>query len=323
MRLAVFNYRADEEEFFIKFCAQYDVDAVYIKEAPSVQSIEQAAGCDCASIITSPIGKAELDAFKKAGVGFVSTRTIGFDHIDMKYAKELGIGVGNVSYSPNSVAEYTIMLILMANRKAKTIMLRALGQDYSLREVRGLELRMQTVGVVGTGQIGRKVIRGLSGFGCKIIAYDKFENDEVKKLADYVTLDELFSRADVITFHIPGNDDNYHMIDKTAFDKMKDGVTVINTARGTLIDTQALINAVECGKVGAAALDVVENEQAVYYKDYKYKPVNHREMAVLNSFPNVIMTPHTAFFTDMAVSDMVEHSILSCLKFTGRSNFGD
>ncbi|MCM1466874.1 MAG: D-isomer specific 2-hydroxyacid dehydrogenase family protein [Alistipes sp.] len=323
MRLAVFNYRADEEEFFIKFCEQYNVEAVYIKEAPSIQSIERAAGCDCASIITSPIGKAELDAFKKAGVGFVSTRTIGFDHIDMKYAKELGIGVGNVSYSPNSVAEYTIMLILMANRKAKTIMMRALGQDYSLRGVRGLELRMQTVGVVGTGQIGRKVIRNLSGFGCKIIAYDKFENDEVKKLADYVTLDELLSRADVITFHIPGNDDNYHMIDKAAFDKMKDGVTIINTARGTLIDTQALINAVECGKVGAAALDVVENEQAIYYKDYKYKPVNHREMAVLNSFPNVIMTPHTAFFTDMAVSDMVEHSILSCLKFTGRSDFGD
>lgn len=317
MRLAVFNYRADEEEFFIKFCAQYHVEAVYIKEPPTAESIEKALGCDCASIITSPVRKAELEAFRKVGVRFVSTRTIGFDHIDMNYAKELGIGVGNVSYSPNSVAEYTVMLILMANRRLKTIMARGLGQDYSLKGVRGTELRKQTVGVVGTGQIGRNVIHNLSGFGCNIIAYDKYENDEVKQYAGYVSMDELLAKADVITFHIPGNDDNYHMIDKTAFGKMKDGVTIINTARGTLIDTKALIDAVECGKVGAAALDVVENEQAVYYKDYKYKTVNHRDMAILNSFPNVIMTPHTAFFTDMAVSDMVEHSIVSCLKFAG------
>lgn len=316
MRLAVFNYRADEEEFFIKFCAQYHVEAVYIKEPPTAESIEKAAGCDCASIITSPVGKAELDAFQKAGVRFVSTRTIGFDHIDMNYAKELGIGVGNVSYSPNSVAEYTVMLILMANRRLKTIMTRGMGQDYSLKGVRGTELRKQTVGVIGTGQIGRNVIHNLSGFGCNIIAYDKYENDEVKQYAGYVSMEELLARADVITFHIPGNDDNYHMIDKTAFGKMKNGVTIINTARGTLIDTKALIDAVECGKVAAAALDVVENEQAIYYKDYKYMPVNHHDMAILNSFPNVIMTPHTAFFTDMAVSDMVEHSIVSCLKFT-------
>lgn len=319
MKLAVFNHREDEEEYFIKFCTKYHVDAVYIKEAPSPASIQKAAGCDCASVITTPVGKAELDAFGKAGVRFISTRTIGFDHIDMAYAKELGIGVGNVTYSPNSVAEYTLMLILMANRKAKTIMMRGLGQDYSLREVRGFELRMQTVGVIGTGQIGRKVIQNLSGFGCKIIAYDKFQNDEVKQYAKYVTLEELFAEADVITFHIPGNDENYHMIDKAAFDKMKDGVTLINTARGTLIDTNALIDAIECGKVGAAALDVVENEQAIYYKDYKYRTVKHREMAVLNSFPNVIMTPHTAFFTDMAVSDMVEHSIVSCLNFVGEN----
>lgn len=317
MRLAVFNYREDEEEFFIKFCAQYSVEAVYIKEQPTADSIEKAVGCDCASIITSPVRKAELDAFQKAGVRFVSTRTIGFDHIDMNYAKELGIGVGNVSYSPNSVAEYTVMLILMANRRLKTIMTRSLGQDYSLKGVRGTELRKQTVGVIGTGQIGRNVIHNLSGFGCKLIAYDKYENDEVKQYAEYVGMDELLANADVITFHIPGNDDNYHMIDRAAFDKMKDGVTIINTARGTLIDTEALIAAVECGKVGAAALDVVENEQAIYYKDYKSEPVKHRDMAVLNSFPNVIMTPHTAFFTDMAVSDMVEHSIVSCLKFTG------
>ena len=247
MRLAVFNYRADEEEFFIKFCAQYHVEAVYIKEPPTAESIEKALGCDCASIITSPVRKAELDAFQKAGVRFVSTRTIGFDHIDMNYAKELGIGVGNVSYSPNSVAEYTVMLILMANRRLKTIMARGLGQDYSLKGVRGTELRKQTVGVVGTGQIGRNVIHNLSGFGCNIIAYDKYENDEVKQYARYVSMDELLAKADVITFHIPGNDDNYHMIDKSAFGKMKDGAVLINCSRYGVVDEEALAAAKAAG----------------------------------------------------------------------------
>lgn len=315
MKLAVFNHRPDEADFFRKFCEQYKVEPVYIKEQPSAESIKGAYGCDCASVITTPINREVLDEFHKAGIRFVSTRTIGYDHIDTEYAKSLGIGVGNVTYSPNSVAEYAVMLMLMANRKIKTITRRELGNDYSLAGVRGKEIRKQTVGVIGTGQIGRNVIKNLSGFGCGIIAYDKYQNDEVKKYAKYVELDELFKAADVITLHVPGNDANHHMINRDAFALMKDGVTIINTARGTLIDTEALIDAVECGKVGAAALDVVENETEIYYKDFKGQPLAHRQMAVLREFPNVIMTPHTAFYTDMAVSDMVEHSILSCLKY--------
>lgn len=315
MKLAVFNHREDEAEFFTRFCKEYQVEPVYVSEAPSPQSIQKVAGCDCASVITTRIDKEVLDAFHEAGIRFISTRTIGYDHIDLSRAKELGIGVGNVTYSPNSVAEYAVMLMLMANRKIKTIMTRSMGQDYSLAKVRGQEIRKQTVGVIGTGQIGRKVIQNLSGFGCRILAYDKYPNDAAGEYAQYVELERLYREADVITLHVPGNDANHHMIGKKEFSMMKDGVVLINTARGTLIDTKALIAAVECGKVGAAALDVVENETAIYYKDFKYQPVAHHDMAVLNSFPNVIMTPHTAFYTDMAVSDMVEHSILSCLKF--------
>lgn len=317
MKLAVFNHREDEADFFIKFCGEYGVEPVYIKEAPTVESIKSLTGkgCDCASVITTPITKKELDAFKEAGIRFVSTRTIGYDHIDLEYAQTLNIGVGNVTYSPNSVAEYAVMLILMANRKAKTIMTRSLGQDYSLAAVRGTELRCQTVGVIGTGQIGRRVIKNLTGFGCKVIAYDIYENDEVKSMAEYVSLDRLFKEADVITLHAPSTADNFHLINDKTIDMMKVGVTIVNTARGTLIDTESLIKGIECGKVGAAALDVVENETAIYYKDFKHKPVNHRQIAILNSFPNVIMMPHTAFYTNMAVSDMVEHSIDSCLRF--------
>lgn len=315
MKLAVFNHRKDEAEFFTKFCKEYDVEPVYVSEAPSPQSIKKVKGCDCASVITTRIDKEVVDAFHEAGIRFISTRTIGFDHIDLARAKELGIGVGNVTYSPNSVAEYAVMLMLMANRRMKTIMTRSMGQDYTLADVRGSEIRKQTVGVIGTGQIGRKVIGNLSGFGCRILAYDKYRNDEVKQYAEYVDLDTLYKEADIITLHVPGNAENHYMIGEKELAVMKDGVTVINTARGTLIDTGALIAAIEFGKVGAAALDVVENETEIYYKDFKYRPVLHHDMAILRSFPNVIMTPHTAFYTDMAVSDMVEHSILSCLKF--------
>lgn len=315
MKLAVFNHREDEAEFFTKFCEQYKVEPVYIREAPSVESIKKVQGCVCASVITTKIGKDELTAFYEAGVRFLSTRTIGFDHIDLNCAKELSMGVGNVTYSPNSVAEYALMLILMANRRMKTIMTRSMGQDYSLTQVRGCELRNQTVGVMGTGQIGRKVIQNLFGFGCKILAYDKYPNDEAGQYAEYVDLETLYGESDVITLHVPGNEENHHMIGEEQLAMMKDGVTLINTARGTLIDTEALIKAVECGKVGALALDVVENETGIYYKDFKYQPIRHRQMAILNSFPNVIMSPHMAFYTDMAVSDMVENSILSCLKY--------
>ena len=315
MKLAVFSYRDDEIEFFDKFCGEKNIDVTYFKSAPSKENISSLDGCSAVSVITTPIDKELIDAFYAAGVRFISTRTIGYDHIDINYAHSLGMGIGNVTYSANSVAEYAVMLILMANRKIKTIMNRSIGQDYSLAHVRGVELRNQTVGVIGTGNIGRKVIQNLSGFGCRILAFDKYENPEAAKLATYVDLDTLFANSDVITFHIPADESNYHMINEETFAKMKDNVTIINTARGTLIDNSALIKAVETGKVGAAALDVVENESAIYYKDFKYKPVGHHDMAILNSFPNVIMLPHTAFFTDMAVSDMVEHSVNSCIKF--------
>lgn len=321
MRLAVFSYREDEAVFFKEFCEKYQVEPVYITEAPGVHNAELAKGCDCASVITTKIDKEVIDALSRQGVTFISTRTIGYDHIDIQHAKSIHMGVGNVTYSPYSVSEYAVMLILMANRKIKTIMNRAAGQDYTLKNVRGLELRKQTVGVIGTGKIGEHVIRTLSGFGCKILAYDIHQKESIKEYAEYAALDTIYEQCDVITLHAPSTQDNYHMLDSSAFHKMKDGVIIVNTARGTLIDTDALIDAVESGKVGAAALDVVENETAIYYSDYKNIPINHRQMAILNSFPNVIMLPHTAFYTNMAVSDMVENSILSCLyHFQGKEN---
>ena len=165
--------------------------------------------------------------------------------------------------------------------------------------------------MVGTGAIGQKVIKNLSGFDCKILAYDPFIKDEIKKYAQYVSLDEIFEKSDILTFHVPATSDTYHIVRKESIDKMKDNVIIINTARGSVINTNDLIEALEKGKIGSCALDVIENELGLYYDDYKYENIGNHELSILRDMPNVLLTPHMAFYTEQAVSDMVEHSIIS------------
>jgi len=208
------------------------------------------------------------------------------------------------------------MLILMAVRKIKLIMERSNVQDLSLMGIQGKELPNLTIGVIGTGKIGRTVINYLSGFGCKILAHDIYENDEVKSNAEYVKLDNLLKDSDIITLHMPATEGNYHIINKKAIKLMKNGVFIVNTARGSLINTNDLIQGIESKKIGGAALDVIEQESNIYYSDLKGETLKNRNLAVLNSFPNVIITPHAAFYTDQAVSDMIENSIKSCILFS-------
>lgn len=315
MKILVFSHRADESSYFEEFSKKYNVEVVLCTDEPNMESADLAVGFDCISIITTLIPSELVEKFHKLGVKFISTRTIGYDHIDVVKAKELGIHVGNATYSPNSVADYTIMLILMAIRKVKLIMERSNAQDFSLKGVQGKELPNLTVGVIGTGKIGQTVIKHLSGFECNIIAHDIYENEIVKAYGKYVDLETLISSSDVITLHMPATDSNYHIINKDSIKTMKDGVFIINTARGSLINTNDLIEALEENKIGGAALDVIENEADLYYNDLKGEILNNRELAILKSFPNVIITPHTAFYTNQAVSDMVENSIKSCVLF--------
>lgn len=205
------------------------------------------------------------------------------------------------------------MLMLMSIRKMKRIMQRGEINDFSLPGIQGKELPNLTVGVLGTGRIGQAVIRDLSGFGCKIYAYDKYENEAVKERAQYTGLDTIYKECDLITLHMPLLEDNFHLIGKEAISRMKDGVVIVNTARGGLIDTKALIEGIESGKVGAAGLDVIEDEFGMYYYDRKSDVLSKRDLYILRGFPNVVVTPHMAFYTDQAVSDMVKHSIESCL----------
>ncbi|XOQ43431.1 MAG: Phenyllactate dehydrogenase [Clostridium sp.] len=316
MKITVYTCRPDEAVYLDEFRQKYGVELVATPEPPSAENVNLAQGNECISILTLlPMDEKLLKIYHDAGVQFVSTRSIGYDHIDVKAAQKLGMHVGNVSYSPNSVADYTVMMMLMAIRKVKSILLRSANQDYTLRGVKGLEMHNLTVGVIGTGRIGRTVLQNLTGFGCRLLAYDLYPNDSVRKIAEYVPLEELLRQSDIITLHMPATEENFHMINRDTLAQMKDGVIIINTARGSLIDTEDFIDAVESGKIGAAALDVIENETGLYYKDLKGEVLKNRYLAILKAYPNVLVTPHMAFYTNQAVKDMVENSIKSCILF--------
>ena len=213
------------------------------------------------------------------------------------------------------------MLILMSIRRMKRILQRTQLQEYTLDGIQGRELKDLTVGVIGTGRIGRTVIQNLSGFGCKILANDLYEKEEVKSFASYVSLEEIWENADVITLHTPLTEENFHLINEESLSKMKDGVVIVNTARGGLIDSRALIEAVESGKVGAAGLDVVENEFGLYYYDHKNDILKNRELALLRSFPNVTVSHHMAFYTDEEVKTVIRDSLTGCkLVMEGKEN---
>lgn len=315
-KITVYNYREfDEKKWFDYFQKELDVDIVICKDVPSIENASLAKDSQCINIITTVLDRKLLEKFYSYGVRYITTRTIGYDHIDVQAAKELGIKVANAPYGPNGVADFTIMLMLMSIRKMKCIMQRNIVQDYTLKGIQGRELKDFTVAVVGTGRIGRTVIKDLSGFGCEIIAYDIYENDEVKKYATYVDKKTLFQKADLITFHTPLTEDNFHMINKETLQTMKDGVVIINTARGGLIDTKALIDGIESGKVGSVGLDVVEDEFSLYYYDRKSDILSNRDLSILKAFPNVTISHHMAFYTDNCVKTVVGDSLKGCKLF--------
>ena len=305
MKVFIYNLREfDEKYFFDELAEEYGYTYTGYPDYQSVENIPMVKGHEAVSILASECTDEMLEAFAANGVKYLTTRSIGTDHINLKKCKELGIRVGKSKYSPNSVANYTIMLMLMVCRRFAHIMKRVEVQDYSFKGKMGRELSRCTVGVIGTGRIGRAVIDHLSGFGCVLLAFDIYQNPEVAKKVKYASLDEIFSQSDIITLHAPATPDNYHLIGKEAIAKMKDGAMIINAARGTLVDSEALIEGIESGKIGGAALDVLEDEVGLYYLNRSGEVLSNRHMAILKSFPNVILSPHTAFYTDEAVSDM-------------------
>jgi D-specific alpha-keto acid dehydrogenase len=240
---------------------------------------------------------------------------VGYNHIDIGCAESVGISVENVAYSPDSVADYTLMLMLMAVRSAASTISRAKTNDYRLNDVRGKELRDLTIGVIGTGRIGAAVMDRLWGFGCRVVAYDRCR----KTSAEYVSLDVLLQQSDVVTLHTPLNADTYHLLDRQRIEQMRHGAFIINTGRGALLDTEALLPALESGQLGGAALDVLEGEEGVFYSDHSQRPIQSRLLLRLQQLPNVLITPHTAYYTEHALSDTVENTLTNCLRFERRA----
>ncbi|MDR1909200.1 MAG: D-lactate dehydrogenase VanH-A [Spirochaetaceae bacterium] len=316
MKIVIYTERDDEALYFTRFAPLYGVELLERREDPSVETARFAEGISAVSVITTPMTAPTLEALYARGVRFISTRSIGLDHFDLAAARRLGLRIGNVSYDPDAVSNYTIMLILMAIRRIKNISRLADAGDFSLRAgVQGRNLKNLTVGIVGTGRIGCRVIEHLAGFGCTIAAFSRSRNEAASRYARYVDWEELLALSDIISLHLHPSPETFHLINSDTISRMKDGVVIVNTARGGLIDSEALIAGVESGKVGAAALDVHEDELGLYYKDLRGRPLANRSLAVLRSFPNVIVTPHTAFYTDQTVSDMAENTIRSCLNF--------
>lgn len=320
MKLFVYGYRPyDEAGAFRRYAEKLNVTLGLCQEPPSMANAALAEGYDCISIVSTPMSKELIVRFRSLGVRMISTRTVGYDHIDLETARMVGMRVSNATYSPDCVADYTVMLMLMALRRMKRIMQRSDIHDFSLPGTIGRELRDCTVGVLGAGRIGKTVLRDLQGFSCRRLAYSRTPDPSLD--VEYVPLEELYRQCDILSLHIPLRQDSFHMIDHGAISQMKDGVILVNTARGGLIQTEALIEGLECGKIGAAALDVLEDEGGLFHFDRKSDQIGHRAMSILKDMPNVIFTPHMAFYTEEAIGDMVCHSIESCvLELGGQDN---
>lgn len=321
MKIAAYEVREDEQKYFDEISKELGIEIVYSSEALDDDTMEMAKGCEGVTVLgRSKINSIMLDKLKEYGINYISTRTIGFNHIDVEYAKKIGTRVANSNYAPNGVADYTIMLILMSIRHYKQAMFRGNVNDYSLKGLQGKEMRNLTVGVIGSGKIGAAVIDNLQGFGCKVLVYDTLQNNKVKEKATYVDLDTLYKESDIITLHVPLFNDTYHMINKENLNKMKDGVVLINCARGELMDIEDIIEGIETQKIGALGLDVIENEEGIYHQDRRTDILVNRQMAYIRQFPNVTMTQHMAFYTDAAVESMVSCGINSLISFIENKN---
>lgn len=324
MKVAVFNTVRGGVPRFQKSAARYDeIELVSFDCPPTIENLEKARGCE--SMILTPTKVYEENYWKHVadvGIKYVVTPSAGYDHFDLTRMKEVGIKASNVPvYSPNAIAEHAVLTLLALLRKYREQLQRIDKIDYSLDGLMGGEIRNQTIGIVGAGRIGYTTMKCLSGFGPKrILAYDPYQTDKVKQLAEYVSLDELYKQSDVIIYHCIYTPQNHHMVNKDAIEKMKDGVILINVARGGLFDIEAVANALERGKIAALGIDVIEGEELLRKStDYEECPIKTLSDLLKNN--NVIFTNHTAFYTDEAERNMVDTAMDSLHSFltTGES----
>lgn len=310
--ITVYGCERDEAAAFQAYSPRFGVVPAMTRAAVSRANATLSSGNRCISVgHKAVVSKPTLLALRETGVKYISTRSIGVNHIDVSAAEEMGIVVQNVTYSPGSVADYAVMLMLMSIRNAKSMVSRAEECDFRLDNVRGRELRDMTVGILGTGRIGKAVVERLRGFGCRVLAHDRTKEPGIC----HVSLQALLEKSDMISIHVPLCEDTYHMIGREQIHAMKRGAVLVNTARGGIVDTGALIHGLESGKLGGAALDVLEGEEGIFYSDCTRKPMENHALLTLRNMPNVIVTPHAAYYTGRTLQDTVKKTIVNCLDF--------
>jgi len=279
-----------------------------------------AKGYEAVSIFVSDDASAPvLQILSKAGVKFLALRSAGYNHVDLGEAKKLNIKVARVpDYSPYAVAEHAVTLMLALNRKLIRAHNRVMEQNFSLDGLVGFDMHGKTVGIIGTGKIGSLVAKIMRGFGCRILANDKIENEELKIKYDvvYTDCETLCKESDIITLHVPLTSETKYLIDTNCISKMKRGVMLINTSRGALINTRVVIEAIKTGQIGYLGLDVYEEESGLFFEDRSEEILKDDMIARLMTFNNVLITSHQAFLTDTALKNIAETTICNLDCFT-------
>jgi len=312
MNIAFFSTKTYDRATFNDQIEDTSHSITYFEDILSPETVALAKGYQAVCVfVNNPVDRNLMKMLHDIDVEVIALRSAGFNHVDLDAAKEFGISVYRVpAYSPEAVAEHTTALILTLNRKTHKAYNRVRENNFSLEGLTGFNLYQKTVGVIGTGTIGTAFCQIMQGFGCSVIAFDPYPNEEVKEMGvEYVEKEELFRQSDIISLHCPLMPQTKYTINHDAIGMMKTGVMIINTSRGALIETSAAIKGLKSGKIGYLGIDVYEQEENLFFKDLSERVIQDDEIARLMSFPNVLITGHQAFLTGEALHKITETTL--------------
>jgi D-lactate dehydrogenase len=305
MKIGFFSTQSYDKEYFERYNKHHSI--TFFEAQLNEQTVNLIQGCDAVCcFVNDRLNAAVITSLAKTGIKIIALRCAGFNNVDLVAAKENQIAVVRVpAYSPHAVAEHALALIMTLNRKTHKAYNRVRESNFSLQRLTGFDLYEKTVGIIGTGKIGRCFARIMKGFGCKVVAFDVIaDNGLEKKGVKYVPLTDLLKQSDIISLHCPLTEETKHLINKTSLEIMKDGVMLINTSRGGLIDTKATINALKTGKLGYLGIDVYEQEEKLFFHDLSENIIEDEVIMRLMSFPNVLVTAHQGFLTNEALTQI-------------------
>ncbi|MBR5234045.1 MAG: 2-hydroxyacid dehydrogenase [Clostridia bacterium] len=318
MKIAFFDAKSYDKPSFEKYGEESGITFKYFETKLNEDTVELAKGYDGVCVfVNDTINSYVIDRLCENGVRFLALRCAGFNNVDIKYANGK-IHVFRVpAYSPYAVAEHTMALLLTSIRRIHKAYIRSRDFNFSLSGFTGFDLHGKTVGVVGTGKIGKVFVDICRGFGMNVLAYDKFPAEGLDNgdTIRYAELDELFAGSDIISLHCPLTDETHHMINAKAIEKCKKGVVILNTSRGALVDAVALLEGIKSRKIGAACLDVYEEEADLFYEDNSGHILDDDILARLISMPNVIVTSHQAFLTEEALENIAHTTVMNIVEF--------